>query len=197
MNETPPPFPRGKPTEKWSSRQLVRYIEAHEGETRGESEGRARAREEALLKELVAARGEAQGGVAGQRVAGRPALAQYRRETWARFALAVERLPSVRATEGMAGVRLAVASELLPDLYMLGLTPARGPVEATQRDEIRRVLDSPAFVAVLARDDPWADHLRVLFLSETARRYFRPSVWAVYEHGSDELKADRWGTVVK
>jgi hypothetical protein len=162
------------------------------------SDVRASAREEALLKELAAARDEARSlGVAGERVAGKPAVADFRR-TWERFAGAVLRLPDTRRQEGMKGVRLVVASDLLADLYLLSLGPPRGVTEARERDRLRRVLETPSFLAVLSRDEPWADRLRVLFLSQVARTYFRPSVWRAYEEASSDVPAaDKWGTVYK
>lgn len=188
--------PKGEPDERWSSRQLLAYIERRRIETPSEEAERLRARVEAQSTELTALRTAAASGVAGKRVAGKAALADFRRETWRKFSDAVLRLPETRRTLGMAGVRLAIASELDADLYLLGVTAPRGNVEARERDRLRRILDSPPFAALLSRADGWADRLRVLYLSQTARAFYRPSVWAVYERASED-HADRWGNVDK
>jgi len=155
---------------------------------------RARTRETALLNELRAARaGATEEGVAGTRVAMKAAPAQLRSETWRRFADAVCRLPKIREAEGLGAVRLFIAKNLGADLDLLGLTAPRGPLEAKERDRLRRRLDSPAASALLSRSEPWADRHRVLFLAQARRAYFRPSVWAAFEKGADEATLDRWG----
>jgi hypothetical protein len=155
---------------------------------------RERARARALSNEVRAARAEgADLGVAGVRVAGKSGVALFRVETWRRFSNAVVRLPRTRREEGLGVVRLTVAKDLVADLYLLGLTAPRGPIEARERDRIRRLLDSPSFVALLSRPEPAFDRLRVLFLSQAARAFYRPSVWAAFERGSEELRRDPYG----
>jgi hypothetical protein len=159
---------------------------------------RERARGRALLSEVRAARAETFDlGVAGLRVGGKAAPAQFRTDTWRRFANATLRLPRTREEEGLRYVRLFVAKNLVADLYLLGLQAPRGPLEAKERDRIRRVLDSPSFVALLSRPEPAFDRLRILFLSQAARAFYRPSVWAVFERGSEDVRRDAYGTVLK
>lgn len=185
------PVRTGRPDTKWSARQLLAYIRAYmetpdDRRPGAEAErARARAREERLEVELRAARETAAKGVAGRSVAGKPALSDFRKETWRQFADAINRLPDVRRRDGIAGVRLYAATDLLPDLYLLGLTPPRSKAEAMERDRLRRFLDSRPFMAIMARPEPWADRLRELFLAQAARTFFRPSVWITYEKSSD------------
>lgn len=157
----------------------------------------AHAREEALVRELAAARaGSEEEGVAADKVAGRPSLAGFRR-TWSRFAHATLRLPDVRDEEGPQAVRLFVASELDSDLYLLSLTAPRGEREADERDRVRRAFDSPAMLAVLSRRERWADRFRAAVLSTAARSFFRPSVWATFDKAAEEGRLDRYGEVLK
>lgn len=165
-------------------------------ELRGDIE-RAHARENLLSSELAAARADASdAGISDESIAGKPAIAKYRRE-WKRFANAVLRLPRVRQTEGFYAVRIAVAKELDADLALFELDAPRGEIAARERDRLRRQLDTPAFVAVMARPETWADYQRLLFLSQVVRAYFRPSVWRVYDRATDEGALDRYGTVFK
>lgn len=190
-------LPRGRPTDKWSARQLLELLRRREAETPDEESERLRARVEELSIELRAAREANVQGVAGDRVAGKKSVADLRTGTWRRFSNAVERLPIVRRSEGMREVRMRIASDLIPDLYLLGLEPPKGTVEARERDRLRRCLDHPAWQALLSRPDASADRLRILFLSQVARAYLRPSIYAVYENGSEDAKVDRWGEVIK
>lgn len=158
---------------------------------------RARADTRDLVDELRAARATPVRGVAGVKVAGKPALSDFRKETWTEFTFAVGRLPGLRARYGMGFVRMEVARTLLPDLYLLGLAPPRGPIEARERDTLRRCLDSTPFLALLTRPEPWADRLRALFISRVARSYYRSSVYTAYETATSEEKLDKLGTVYK
>jgi len=161
---------------------------------------RARAHEAALLEELAAARGEeTAAGIAGDAVAGKPALAQFRQKTWRKFSRAVTRLPLVLESKGWNYVRLVAATDLDADLYLLGVSEPAGPLIAQERDEIRRFIDHPARLANLCRPETWADALRADFLSNAARVYFRPSVPVIYERASEQGVLDRrvQGTVFK
>ncbi|MCI4320526.1 MAG: hypothetical protein L3K23_10445 [Thermoplasmata archaeon] len=194
------------PPERWSAGMLIDEVKRLRAEGTGSVDDRvrqvsdkyerARGDVERLSKELAAARGLRPTGIAGERVAGKRALSEFR-QTWREFTDAVVNLPEIRAAYGMDGVRLVVATDLIPDLYLLGLTAPRGSIDARERDRLRRILDSPSLVAIMARPEAWADRMRTLFLSQAARSFFRASVWAVYEHASDEGRIDRYGTVVK
>lgn len=192
--------------DKWSHRQLVAEVERLRREAgttpadaaKAESEdARLRARVAVLTRRLAEAGDDAAfRGIALEQFAGRPALAKLRR-AWTEFVAAVERLPDHRAAFGMAEVRARVAAELVPDLYLMGLTPPRSAGEAAERDQLRRYLDDPAFVAVMARPEPWASRLRTEFVSAVARTYLRVSVWRTFDRGTDEGALDKKGNVYK
>lgn len=195
------------PMEKWSAGQLLAEVrrlqkrgtvEATTREADLDAElGRARAREASLLNELSAARGEADAeGIAPDEVAGKPAVAKYRR-LWMRFSLAVTRLPAVRRQRGYAVAEMTVARDLVGDLQLFEADAPRGKAEVRERDRLRRMLTSPAFKTLLMRDDAWADTARVQFLSQVARAFLRPSIWTIIDKSPDEGALDRLGTVYK
>lgn len=195
----------GELSEKSSSRQLWAELQRLRAKSpvelsqdREAEYARSRGRESELLSQLRAAReGAAASGVAGERVAGKPAVSDFR-NLWGRFTLSILRLPALRERFGMAAVELAVSRTVLPDLFLLELMEPRGPREAEDRNRIRRMLVTPSFVAVLTRREPWATRARARFLASTARVYFRPSVWRAYEEGPAELpRPDYFGSVVK
>jgi hypothetical protein len=162
-----------------------------------EESERARAREGHLLDELEAARGNAEAtGLAGEEIAGKPALAKYRRK-WSEFSDAVLRLPRVAVEEGRSYALGEIARKLDADLRLFELDAPRGETEARERDRLRRFLDDPAFAAILMEPAPWADLFRRQFLSNAARVYLRPSLWRIYGRAPDEGAMDRLGTVIK
>ena len=155
------------------------------------------ARARALAKELSDARTEAaETGAAGETFAGKPALVDLMR-AWRRFSTAVKNLPAVRERYGPDAVRLAVASRLIPNLYLLGLTAPRSESEAHDRDRVRRMLDHPVLLALLCRSEPWGARARVAFLSLAARCFLRPTYYAVYDKSAERGDADSLGTVYK
>lgn len=161
---------------------------------------RARAREVATLNSLAAARGEStHRGILGEldRVAGKPALAELR-EMWGRWVDVVNNMPRVRRTEGFKEVLVTVASEVIPDLYLMGIAVPRGRREVREQHVIERQFRAIPFVALLCRDEPWVEPHRARLFARAARCYLRPSLWAVYEKASDaSLNRDALGTVFK
>lgn len=158
---------------------------------------RARAREGALIEDLRTAREAAsEEGLSSESIAGKPALSKLRR-TWSRFAGAVMRLPILRRSRGLGGVRLAVSTDLMADLDLFELDAPHGRVASLMRDRLRRQLTHPALMVRLASDGSAADYHRTLFLAAVARYYLRPSVWRTYDKASDEGVRDALGTVYK
>lgn len=203
---------RPDPTERMSARQLRELLlkeraEVHVSATekvRRENEElrrvleRADARGKALLNELSALREEATNeGIEGDRVAGKPAVADVRR-AWRRFTNAVLRMPQVRDAEGFDAMALQVSQEIIPTLYLFSLWAPRGPNEAQEQDRIRRQFETTSFLALLSRNEPWVDAHRRRLLAQAARAYLRPTLWLVYDKASDaSLNRDMLGTVYK
>lgn len=194
------------PREKWSAAQLLAELKRVEKE-RSSPDGRiaeleaeaerARTRESALLSELAAARGEADAdGIVPDEVGGKPAVAKLRR-AWGRFSDAVLRLPTVAAKDGFNAARLVVAKQLVPDLLVFEADAPRGEIESKERDRLRRLLDNPAYVALLMTPSDWANAVRIQFLAQAAHAFLRPTVWRLYENAPDEGALDTKGTVWK
>jgi len=203
---------RPDPTERMSARQLRELLLAERAQVhvsatakvRRENEElrraleRADARAKAVVNELAAAREEATSeGIEGDRVAGKPAVADVRR-AWRKFTSAVLRMPQVCRAEGFDAMALQVSQEIIPTLYQFSLWAARGPHEAQEQDAIRRQFETTAFLAILSRSEPWTDAHRRRLLARAARCYLRPTLWLVYEKASDaSLNRDMLGTVYK
>ncbi len=155
---------------------------------------RTRARAVTAEENYRAANVEADEGVAGESVAGKPALAKFRRQTWRKLATAVVNLPAWRQRHGWTETRLIVATHLAADLYTLGLTAPRSVDEARDRDRLRRLLTSRAFLHHFSGSAPGDGILRELWLEQVARAYYRPSVYATFDRAADEgvLDRDRW-----
>jgi hypothetical protein len=184
----------------WGEVQRLRALRSNPSretsELREELE-RARARETYLMSELSAAQSAgAEDGIAPDEVAGKPAVAKFRR-IFRKFSDAVLRLPATYRRHGHATAEMVIAKTLVADLELFELDAPRGTVESRERHRLRAMLVSPAFKALLMRDEPWAEHARIQFLNGVARSFFRPSVWRSYQHSPDEGAIDKWGTVVK
>jgi len=193
-------------SERSSSRQLweeLQKVRRYKGEPTQESVDlraeveRMRVREASLLNQLAAATGEASTeGIAPNEAGGKPSLAKYRL-LWRKFTDAVFRLPAVRNEKGWLAAQRSIATDLVGDLQLFELAEPRGPIEARLRVRIRRHLTSPAFQAVLMRDEPWADTMRVQFVVQAAYAFYRPALWKLNERAPDEGVLDRYGTVYK
>lgn len=201
----------GKPlTERSSSAQLwaeVKRLRKHQADPHGADAEetvelkalleRTRAQASAALDENAALRMAASDeGIAHDELAGKPALAKYRR-TWTEFADAVARLPDTLRKFGMGAVADDCAIDLSADLDVFELDAPRGAVAAALRDRLRRQLTHRGFQASLAASDGAGAYHRRTFLSMVARYFFRSSVQKVYHEAAEEAKADRWGTVMK
>lgn len=199
------------PVEKWPYELLVEEVKLLRARTTtqgsaltddereslvGEVE-RANARAHYAESEWAAAREEAAvAGLDNGTLAGKPALAEYSR-TWRRFATSIRNLPLIRETWGFEVAQFTIASRVIPNLLSLGVAGPRGEWESGEQDAVVRYASDPAFQGVLCRRDSWARRQTNRFLKRAARAFYRPSVWAIYEKGSESGAVDRLGTVVK
>ncbi len=140
------------------------------------------ARNERLSAELAQSRAERETeGVAGESVAGRIALAQFRRETWENLAEAVVRLPQSVIEMGWDRIKTMVSAELLPDLHTLMLGRPRSTQEATYRTYLEHFLTDPSKLAVMVRPTPEGGAMRRLFLELASKYIYAPAVSKLFE----------------
>ena len=108
--------------------------------------------EVATLKRQVAETREFQGqsGVIDNDFVNRTSLGHLRNRTWKAFAATVRGLPQSRIELGYTECRTQSVSDLLADLYTLGLSPPRGEDEAVRRKTAATMLETKSFFAVLS-----------------------------------------------
>ena len=108
--------------------------------------------EVADLKRQVAEAREFQGrsGVIDNDFVNRTSLGHLRNKTWKAFAATVRGLPQSRIELGYTECRTQSVSDLVADLYTLGLSPPRSTSETIRRTTAATMLESKAFFAVLS-----------------------------------------------
>lgn len=140
------------------------------------------ARNDRLTAEVSQLRAETETqGVAGEDVAGRVAIARFRRQTWERLAEATMRLPFTVRRVGWGRTRLLAIAELLPDLNTLMLARPHSKEEAEFRRFVKHFITDPAKLAVLVRPTSEGEAMRGLFLEMAALYIYEPAIAKLFE----------------
>ncbi len=115
------------------------------------------------LRELSHIRSNLSGaGVAGDRVYGRPALADARATRKAIRDMIID-APDAAKRYGQGIATVKIVTDAREDLALLGVDRSRGPIQAALRDQARRCLTHPAWQSLLLEDAPGRITANLLF----------------------------------
>jgi len=129
----------------------------------------------------------ARSSVAGESVAGRPSLADFREKTWRNLASTVLGLPQTALRLGRERTIELSSGTLTADLAMLALGPPPTPLVAKMRVAVEHCVTDRAKFAVMIGNDAAGRMMRAIFLRSATRYYFGPSVQRLFEKSIETL----------